>query len=172
MSDPYRTHVALLTAAVKATTGPVIEFGQGPNSTPLLDALCGPERWFVSLETAPEWYRPFAPGGARLAFLLTDYDRWYDLPWPVPRFAVCLIDQAPTGRRRIDLIKMRPFVDLFVIHDTESPTYEYGPLLASFPYRHDDKAQTPWTTVVGDYQEPFDKLAVALANQPGEIPNA
>jgi hypothetical protein len=58
--DGHGTHQPVLLAAFHATIGPVIEFGMGHFSTPMLHELCRAHgRQLVSMDTAAPWVEQF-----------------------------------------------------------------------------------------------------------------
>lgn len=114
-----------LTACVAVTKGPVLEFGVGHYSSPVLHAMvlaCG--RKLVSVESDPVWYELISK-----RFLLRDvhvFDRCeyseavskYLVPW-----GVVFIDSSPGGQARADLFKAFISLSQFVVvHDYHSET--------------------------------------------------
>ena len=168
----YGTHLPALQCAVSATTGPVLELGQGRRSTPFLDQACGPDRWLVSVENNRKYFRPLA-GPKRRPVLLSDWDDLYKLDFsalnfPNPPFDVALIDHAPAARRIVDIARLVGQVRLFVVHDTESPEYGYEHLLLEFLYQFEDRRTKPWTSVVSNDLAAFDRFMVLAKDLPGE----
>ncbi len=53
--NPFATHMPLLLACLRHTTGPVLELGSGWFSTPLLAAFAT-DRLVRTIETNPQWY--------------------------------------------------------------------------------------------------------------------
>lgn len=146
------THLPVLKKIVSLTTGPVIEFGIGYNSTPILHEMCAGKK-VVSLDNNQEWVRKF------LHLQNADHQIMYVAGWeqaPVipkgslkaPIWSVAFIDHAPVERRVIDIERMRYIAEYIVVHDTESPIYEYEKVLTSFTYRHDYMQLSPHTTIV------------------------
>ena len=53
------SHVAVLSAAIARTTGPILECGLGHWSTPLIHLMANGERHIISLETDVKWLEKF-----------------------------------------------------------------------------------------------------------------
>lgn len=157
----YGSHLPALLRMVSATHGPVLEFGCGYWSTPVLHEVCGvQQRALTSFETDPVYLAEFeylrAGEGAKTSHALVHLDQWIvpeDL-WD-RRFAVALIDCAPPAARLPLLEFSRRHVDLVVCHDTDpevEKTY-WADALSTFRYRRDYRPQItwhPWTSVVSD----------------------
>jgi hypothetical protein len=149
--DPYGSHQRALVAAVCRTVGPVIEFGCGDYSTPILHEMCGAAgRKLLSLESDPEWLARFTAMRTpeHEIRLVTSWDD-VDLGGP---WAVAFVDHAPAARRVVDIERVRSRAQFIVVHDTEDPTYGYEPLLSSFRYRIDLREIGPHTKIVGDFK--------------------
>lgn len=152
--DQFATHLPLLAWAVQHTKGPVLEFGAGEYSTPLLDVLTE-GRAVITLESDAIWAGRIGALVRNPRHVVIHVEDWGACPLPeaVPdrweRWSVVLIDHAPSKRRKIDLERMRNLADLIVVHDTEPKTpYDFQDILATFPYRHDDKRWHTQTSVV------------------------
>lgn len=145
--DAYSTHQFSLMASVLATNGPVVEFGGGYYSTPLLNAVARIQaRKVYTVENSP---RVFEELKAKYEFRnhifrflpywewvfdetnfspndMIDYD-WLHLQQcqnvhkegGSPRWGVVFIDQGPVGVRRIALDFFSDKADYVVIHDSE-----------------------------------------------------
>lgn len=151
---PYATHLPLLVACVAHTQGPVVEFGSGLYSTPVLHALCQ-TRELLSVETDPVWFQLTGhfSRGTHSVILVPDFAQApVDRPWDV-----ALIDQCPPVRRKIDIARLARLARLLVVHDTQNRCYEYEPVLTQFKYRVEWQCYTPWTSVVSNV-EPLDWL--------------
>jgi hypothetical protein len=148
LNKPYTTHIPMLVKCVQHTTGPVLELGAGPASTPLLHWLCQePSRPLYTYESTKYFYRYahlFQSKNHRIR--LVDWNNYkIDGKW-----SVALIDQP--SQYRIQSIKhLKDRVDIFVLHDTDGQgEKKYKDILSQFKYRHDWKACRPWTTVVSN----------------------
>lgn len=127
---PYGTHVLPLIRCLEETDGDVLEFGSGPISTPLLNALCLPsegakKREILTLEEDQKW-----------AVLARQYDSAYhkvahvpDLSKVLPHmnskdFSVVLIDNGDAGdneettrEKRMRLLPWAVEATSIVLHD-------------------------------------------------------
>lgn len=157
----YGSHLPALLRMVSATDGPVLEFGCGYWSTPVLHEVCGVlQRELTSFETDPLYLAEFeylqAREGAKASHELVHLDQWIvpEHHWD-RRYAVALIDCAPPAARLPLLEFSRPHVDFVVCHDT-NPEVErayWEDALSTFRYRRDYRPQIawhPWTSVVSD----------------------
>lgn len=158
----WGTHQTPLITTVMYTDGPILELGCGDFSTPLLHAICSVnQRMLVSTDSDKKWLR-----------LFLDLERpWHKFIY-VPVFEnpknpqlnkwdeigndthwnVVFIDHAPAHRRAVDIERLRPHTDIFVVHDTESPRVYvgYSTILPSFKYKVVYKRYKTETTVVSD----------------------
>lgn len=152
----YSTHIPILEIAVKITTGPVIELGQGKYSTLLLDKLCGENRLFVTCETNKNWFNKLSSIN-RISLLLNQWDDLYKNISGI-NFSLAFIDHAPANRRIIDINNLFSCCDMFVVHDTESKEYNYEEILSKFNFRYNFTKLTPYTSVVSNNKYIFIKL--------------
>lgn len=158
----YGTHMEVLLAAVMNTTGPILEMGCGDFSTPLIHAICSQKkRYILSTETDKSWLSLFLD-------LKRDWHHFLYVPVydddltlnPKPHlwnevgndrhWGVVFIDHRPGERRVIDIQRLRKNTDIFVIHDTETASYHYEPLLSTFKYKYLHNRYTTYTAVVSD----------------------
>jgi len=125
LTDSYSTHQPVLFEAVMRTTGPVVEFGCGYGSTPMLHELCkeGEEsdgRNLLSLESDPEYYVQFLHlrSETHKLELVTDW------PTVAARVAqsdwdVAFIDNAPWEMRVIAVEALKDKARYVVLHDCD-----------------------------------------------------
>lgn len=128
----FGTHMGILASAVlQSRTGPVLEYGLGFYSTPLLHLLCQEMgRELLSLEGDAEWASKFeefrtsfhhitsmprGPGGP-------DWGLSGHLPAPggtvhTADWAVVFIDHSPDERREVDAAALANRAELVVVHD-------------------------------------------------------
>ena len=150
ISPRYATHQRLLKAACALVGGPIVEFGAGDYSTPLINELY-PGRPKITIESRLEWI-------LRLAhFSLWDHTFVFN---PSPFFCVemaanagvVFVDCDPAGdRRKIVEWLAKSEAKLVVVHDTEPdgcPAYDWGNCWSLFKYRLHDNSQTPWTSLL------------------------
>jgi hypothetical protein len=163
--NPFATHMPVLLACLRHTTGPVLELGSGWCSTPLVSAFAT-ERLVRTIETNPEWYdrisrvatyQPITRHRHQILYV-PDYD---DAPILDHEWSVVLLDHEPPPRRGHDARRLRDRCQLMIGHDSEHPDYGYGPVFDTFQYRFTLSSVFPWTTVVSD-TDPLDWLADAL----------
>lgn len=165
ISHLYGTHRNLLFRALEATTGPVIEFGMGHESTPYLHVYCeAKERTLHSIETDFEWFKKFKHLESYHHFLtfvinfddplaqqiITGFDRW----------GVVFIDHNPGERRKTEVKRLADKTDIMVIHDTHDngSSHNWPQICPLFRYRIDDRTKylksefpIPGTTAVSNF---------------------
>lgn len=151
----FGTHITPLMAAVLKTTGPVVEFGMGDYSTPLLHELIRYQRGLSkmreihSYESDHNWLENFIDLRSSFHFIEFVFD-WDEID--IPDRSVLFIDHAPADRRVIDIHKFRNKAAIIVVHDTEkSKYYGYEPVLSSFKYRFDYERYSKKTTILSNF---------------------
>jgi hypothetical protein len=152
----FGTHQAVLRACLDQTSGSVLELGCGLYSTPLLHERCAAEgRLLVSADTDEAWLKRFADmSGEGHQFLHVTPERdWNLLPYQLRPWSVVLVDQHPAAARLVSIAALMDAAEFIIVHDTETATYFYEPLLRQFRYRFDDGCD-PQTTVVSNLR-PF-----------------
>lgn len=118
----WNSHLPLLYAALENTSGLVVEFGVGDNSTPLLHEYCDiNKRSLESYETSLEWYNKYKSLESEFhkIHLVKDWDLINVKP------SLLFVDHAPGERRREDILKYAHIAGVIVAHDTE-PDADYG----------------------------------------------
>lgn len=163
LTDPnYGTHMVPLLTIVAHTAGPILELGCGDFSTPLLHAVCRPQkRYLLSTDTSKEWLDLFLDLETQWHHF--QYVPVYENDWdsnPKPElwnlvgqaihWSVVLVDHRPGERRIIDIIRLREHADIFVVHDTQQETYGYELVLNTFKYQYVYKRYATTTTIVSD----------------------
>jgi len=159
----YGTHMAPLLTAVMATRGPVFEMGCGDYSTPLLHAICkSQDRFLLSSDTSRDWISLFLDMESvyhkfkYVPVYKNDWDadpnpsKWDELGNEVERWGVVFIDHRPGERRAIDIVRFANKADIIVVHDTETASYNYEPVLNTFKYRYNYKRYNVYTTLVSN----------------------
>jgi len=148
----YGTHMPALITAVVNTTGPVLELGCGDFSTPLLHAICSVKKRFLfTTESNRQWMNYFLD-------LACDWHQFQHVPsfnsWDEIgsglQWSVVFVDHAPKERRVMDIVRLRPYTEIFVVHDTEIADYRFEPVFATFKYKYVYKRYDITTTLVSD----------------------
>lgn len=147
--DGYATHLPVLMTMLTKTTGPVIEFGCGHYSTPLLHHVCKlTQRKLVSLEGDYQWMTGFAKYNSDFHEVRHVTD-WNSVPELTQQWSLAFIDHAPALQRKETIRQMQDVVDYFVIHDSETDSvYHYSEIFPLFPHRFDYTEYRPWTTIL------------------------
>jgi len=143
MDQRYATHLPALLYCVLKTTGPVLEIGSGPGSTPILRHLCGvTERDFASIESDSAWAE--STGALHSA----DYAMLPELA--NGHYSVVFIDNAPEGRRWQDALLFKDSAQYIVIHDLESAETAEGFGLHGHNWKHHraDRSLFPHTLIL------------------------
>lgn len=144
-----RTHDLVLAAVVAAVPpGLVLELGVGYGSTPMLHALCAVKKhMLVSYDHDQNWIDRF----------MCLKDHWHDFrTFPLEplmegfRWSVVFVDHAPAEARVPAIEALIDSTNIFVVHDTEDPLYNYEPTFKKFKYRYDYKRLTPWTSILSN----------------------
>lgn len=158
----YGTHMAPLLTAVMLTDGPVLEMGAGDFSTPLLHAICVKnKRFLLTADTDKKWLNNFIDlknDWHNFEYIPVYEDDWSINPKPQiwdnvgsdKHWSVVLIDHRPGERRVKDITRLRDNTEIFVIHDTQQPSYGYEPILNTFKYKYVYKRYSTQTTLVSD----------------------
>jgi len=149
--DGYATLLPVLLACLRRTGDPILEFGGGLYSTPLIHAFAVHGRYARTVENDPQWAKMLQASVWRVPsdhheLWTTDYEK---TPVDDRVWDVVLIDHS-TVRRVPEIARVRPYANLIIVHDTDCPGYQVEPILATFPYRFDHQAVSPTTTVVSD----------------------
>ncbi len=129
MRDEHRlgAHLPVLIQAVKLVPGDVLELGAGYLSTPMLHALCCPERRIITLEAKPEWCAPFKYlEGPRHKFVAVGQtpEAWIanleTLRSELTDIGVAFVDQQGDARPPT-AIWLRDIAKVILIHDCPRP---------------------------------------------------
>lgn len=142
--NPCATHQHILYEMAMRTKGPIIEFGCGYYSTPMLHEICKKSgRILISLDDDVEWLQKFTDkyrndgydesnSGWHKFFLVPNKDttdsnscRHWDKLWddfePLReiRFDICFIDQAPFEARLGTLLRLKEISRYIIVHDCD-----------------------------------------------------
>lgn len=150
----HASHLRLLVKTALRTRGPILELGAGWYSTPILHEIASAhDRLLITVENDPSWldrFRHLVTRRHRIE-LVADWDDFVPDP---EGYGMALIDHAPAARRAVDIERLAPLVDLFVIHDTESPEYRYDTIWPMLDRIETDQTVGPWTTVAAGRLQP------------------
>lgn len=124
----------------------MLELGAGWYSTPLLHEIAADQgRMLITVESNCDWlnaFRPFAEDFHKLIAVET-----YDDYIPTGSYGLVLIDHGPPERRIVDIKRLLPHAELFVIHDTEAQEYKYDEVWPLLDRLVTQCLQVPWTTL-------------------------
>jgi len=145
LQDPYGTHQKALERAVRETTGPVVEFGGGQYSTPLLAEVCRREgRELVTVESDAEWAKAL---GGKFSHEILD-ERAFWRKYSGSRWGLAFVDSQVGDEwikhRTEQVARLHGAADVIVVHDCNAAGFvddpEWRRLVASFE----------WVAVTGD----------------------
>ena len=135
--DQYATHQPVLYTALKHTGGPVIEFGCGHGSTPLLHRYCvAHQRELLTLDTDRGWLDPMANDYHDLSHWYIYVNDWAEVLSDeriVGRaWSVAFVDQSPWEARHLTIQAIKHTARFIVLHDCDYyPEHEmFGKSLA------------------------------------------
>jgi hypothetical protein len=122
--DGWGSHAHALINAFLSTDGPVLEFGAGHFSTPLLHSLCAvARRPLLTLESDEAWLAPFAnlmTEGHELR-LMPEWDSWRPVlaerPW-----SLVFVDHSSDGDR-LAVVEAARASAVVVLHDSQRPKF-------------------------------------------------
>jgi hypothetical protein len=155
MRFSFGSHLPMLIKAVQLTTGPIVEFGCGVNSTVFLHWAChNNNRPLLTLEGDWEYYKEFRR--LRCDYHQVEYVKEWNDTIASGKWSVVLIDHHPKVKgdagetRSNDAIR---FADskYVIIHDPEH--YDYSKVYPHFKYRYDYTKTTPNTVVLSNIHE-------------------
>lgn len=120
--DAYSTHQPVLYEAVVRTSGPVVEFGCGLGSTPLLYNLCAGHRRLFTLDSNPDWLNKFACLASpwhRFVWVL-DWDAILHVDYiALVSWGVAFIDHSPWEARVTAVMALKDKARFIVLHDCD-----------------------------------------------------
>lgn len=164
--DGWDSHLPMLLVAFERTTGPVLEFGAGHCSTPLLHALChAQKRPLLTLESNPEWWAKFEPLATEdhEIRLLEDWIGW-EGAYAEREWGLVFIDHSPSDHR-VKVIAKVAGNTVAVIHDAERKDGGQREAIDTAPFRQylKPRARQPWTATVSCKPLPFSERDVRAA---------
>lgn len=145
------TYIPILTKVVQMTTGPVLELGAGPYSTPLLHWLCAEDRrYLLTYENYIDYFK-FAKHFQSRNHRIRHTKDWSDIDTKT-FWDVVLIDHMPDERRGEDAFRLKDTAKYIILHDSQDDVHHgYDKIYKYFKYRYDWKFSKPWTTVVSNF---------------------
>lgn len=151
--DAYSTHQVPLISAVLQTEGPVVEFGMGHYTTPILHELCF-GRKLLSIEGEPEWAKQFEylATGSHIHFVVANH-KWETADEIVDtqeRYGVAFIDHGDMEYRVRDIRRMANRAEFIVVHDSNVPGYKYADAFAEFKFCSEYEPNVIHTTVLSN----------------------
>ena len=166
--DAYSTHQVPLIAAVLQTKGPVIEFGMGHYTTPLLHQLCCNNRMLFSIEASREYAEQFEYlRTPRHAIIYVENHDWTQadriLDKISDRWGVVFVDHGDMEARAPAILKFKDRAELIVVHDSNVRTeegksaYDYDEAFALFTHRYEYTPYIIHTMVLSNIR-PFQLL--------------
>lgn len=123
-TNDYATHQPVLCEMVRRTQGPVIEFGCGFGSTPLLHELCEQsQRKLITLESNKEWLLKFEDKYASSTHKFIHVRDW-DVILREPeivntRWDIVFVDQTPWEARHKTILRLKDTCQYVILHDCD-----------------------------------------------------
>lgn len=138
----WATHQPVLYTIAMKTTGPIIEFGSGNNSTDLLHEICKKDkRLLITLDDNLEWFNKFKEkylgdgyeldnsGWHKFFFVSGDINNSDPSHWvnfldnfdliKSTRFDLCFVDQSPGGARTATINRLKNSAQYIILHDCD-----------------------------------------------------
>lgn len=150
----WASHIPVLIKVMSLTSGPVLELGVGPNSTPLLHWLCFVAgRKLVSYESDKSWYdmhRHFKGPFHEVHYV----EDWNKIDIDNHAWSLAFVDQKPAGRRREDVKRLANNSQFVVVHDTQPEDDKFYGMKKPFSlykFRYDYNKIKPWTSVLSNF---------------------
>jgi hypothetical protein len=151
IASGYETHRPVLCEAVLRTRGPILELGTGEGSTLALHAVSAAcSRRVFSFDHDRGWIERFLHLRGEHHFL-AHVPSWDDCPIDSQFWSVALVDHKPAERRVVEIGRLAYRAELVVVHDTDSPEYNYEAIIDSFSYRLEYREHKQWTTLLSNY---------------------
>lgn len=150
------SHLPLLVKTMLISTGPVLEMGMGPFSTPILHWLCFDQnRWLISYDNSPEYVEEnnkFASDMHQIRHV----SNWDDAQIEHTHWGVAFIDHAPPERRHIDVARLANTADYIVIHDSQrhlDQYFHYKKIYGLFKQRYVYRKVKPHASVLSNFKD-------------------
>jgi len=143
----YGTHLPVLMAAIRETSGNIIELGSGDFSTPIIhETIKNTGRKIYTYDNNGDWLNNFIDLQNDY-HILTLIEDWNELS--LPAADLIFIDHAPAEQRQIDIEKYSDS-KIMVVHDTEKAKY-YKYNFSMFKYKKQYERYTKKTTILSNY---------------------
>ena len=147
----YGTHNPILIQVLQNTTGPILELGAGPFSTPLIHWLCAESGRKVETYDDEKEYFDFADQFKSRNHKILLVKDW-DTVGEGKHWGVVFIDHK-TERRAIDALRLKDFADYIILHDSETDHYGYSQVYPHFKYVYQWDFCEPWTAVLSNIKQ-------------------
>lgn len=154
--SPWATHQHPLIAAVMNTTGPVLELGCGPFSTPMLHEICkAQKRFLLSFDLEKKWIDKFIhlEGDGHHMHPIEQEIGWGNVGMTRKLWGVIFIDHSPANRRQIEIERLKDACEFMVVHDTDKMKY-YGYNFSMFKYKYVYTRFKKTTTILSQTRDP------------------
>ena len=145
------SHIPMLAAVALHTVGPILEYGCGFYSTPLLHEIAlVKKRQLLSLDNCWMWLNQFLylQNDNHTFRYVRDWDRFTKSIRQ--NWGVIFIDHGPTLRRKEDIRLLKNRAEYMVVHDANVKDYKYEEVFDLFEHRYDYIFAEPWTTVLSN----------------------
>jgi len=157
----YGSHLPVLIKAVGLTTGPIVEFGSGINSTIFLHWACNETgRKLLTVESDWQYYKEYKK--LRCDYHSVQHIRKWTDDVASGKWSVVLIDHHPREPkvnagplRAKDAIRFADS-EYVIMHDSDH--YDYSKVYPKFKYRYEYTKAKPNTVVLSNYYD-FNMLA-------------
>jgi hypothetical protein len=158
---PTATHIGFLAGILAKTDGPVVEFGTGYYSTPIIHYTCQ-DRYVLSIEMNIHWvdyfssrykrdnHKYFYTNNQLLSEAFFGVDEYKNAQWNV-----AFIDHDPPEDRIKCIKKIRDKAKYLIVHDTEvdAISYNWNGIFDTFKYKLHCDLFNDQTTIVSDFEE-------------------
>jgi len=148
LDNHYGSHAIVLLAVLYVSkSGPILELGMGPTSTPLLhNVALQQKRVLISADSDLQWinhFSYFTVNNSLHKLKYIEVKSQMGIEWSqsgihdFQDWTVVFIDHRPGTRRQFDLMLYADRSRIVVLHDTEqSSLYKYGSGLSVYPYQY------------------------------------
>jgi hypothetical protein len=154
--DPdWGSHMPVLVKLLNITSGPVLELGMGPCSSPVMHLLCADkERKLVSYESSKKYFDGHQKFKTPLhEVIYVENEKWEDVDIENTYWSVVLVDQT-TSKRKDTAIRLAQHADYVILHDSNGrfdSRYRYSEVYPHYKYRYIYHKLSPHTTVVSNF---------------------